>query len=73
MDASPSIETVYEAIHALYNQNTNPAEKQQASTWLNEMQKSVSTYTLLYCELYKIHYFSFVIGIRMENSRRITC
>lgn len=42
MEVSPSIETVYEAIYALYNQNTNPAEKQQASNWLNEMQKSVS-------------------------------
>jgi len=42
MEDSPSIETVYEAIYALYNQNTNPAEKQRASNWLNEMQKSVS-------------------------------
>ncbi|XP_026810121.1 transportin-3 [Rhopalosiphum maidis] len=41
MEDSPSIETVYEAIYALYNQNTNPAEKQRASNWLNEMQKSV--------------------------------
>jgi len=41
MEDSPNIETVYEAIYALYNQNTNLAEKQQASHWLNEMQKSV--------------------------------
>lgn len=56
MDASPSIETVYEAIHALYNQNTNPAEKQQASTWLNEMQKSVSIY-----KLYTVNFTKFII------------
>jgi len=41
MEDSPKIETVYEAIYALYNQNTDPVEKQQASNWLNEMQKSV--------------------------------
>lgn len=41
MEDSPSIETVYEAIFALYNQNTNAVEKQRASNWLNEMQKSV--------------------------------
>ncbi|XP_050524422.1 transportin-3 [Daktulosphaira vitifoliae] len=41
MEVSPPIETVYEAIYALYNQGNNPSEKQQASNWLNEMQKSV--------------------------------
>lgn len=47
MEDSPSIETVYEAIYALYNQNTNPTEKQRASNWLNEMQKSVCNVTTM--------------------------
>lgn len=69
MEDSPSIETVYEAIYALYNQNTNPAEKQRASNWLNEMQKSVCNVSFVREITNKLH--SFLIGICMEDSRRI--
>lgn len=48
MEDSPKIETVYEAIYALYSQNTNPAEKQRASNWLNEMQKSVCNASIVH-------------------------
>lgn len=41
MDQKPSIDIVFMAISALYN-NPNPAEKERASQWLNDLQKSVS-------------------------------
>lgn len=37
----PSMDTVYQAIDALYN-NPNTSEKEKASIWLGEIQKSVS-------------------------------
>lgn len=40
MDA-PSMDTVYQAISALYD-NPNANEKEKASKWLGEVQKSVS-------------------------------
>jgi transportin-3 len=41
MDSPPSLETVYQAVYLLYN-NPNPSEKERASQWLGELQKSVS-------------------------------
>ncbi|XP_013416764.1 transportin-3 [Lingula anatina] len=40
MDSAPSIETVLQAIHALYH-HPDPAGKEKASVWLGELQKSV--------------------------------
>lgn len=41
MDQAPPIETVYQAVNTLYN-NPNTSEKEKASQWLGELQKSVS-------------------------------
>lgn len=41
MDSPPSLDTVYQAVYSLYN-NPVPGEKEKASQWLGEMQKSVS-------------------------------
>ena len=41
MEASPSIENVYQVLNCLY-QSPDPAGKENASTWLGELQKSVS-------------------------------
>lgn len=46
MDASPSLETVYQAVYTLYH-NPDPAEKEKASQWLGELQKSVSILRLV--------------------------
>lgn len=46
MDSPPNLETVYQAVFSLYN-NTNPAEPGKASLWLGELQRSVSTRSLL--------------------------
>lgn len=43
---SPSLETVYQAIGALYD-NPNANEKEKASLWLADMQKSVSLFLIL--------------------------
>ncbi|XP_013777598.1 transportin-3-like [Limulus polyphemus] len=40
METAPSLETVYQAIHALYH-NPDPAGKEKASSWLGELQRSV--------------------------------
>ncbi|XP_001602761.1 transportin-3 [Nasonia vitripennis] len=40
MDSMPSLETVYQAVYSLYN-NPDTAEKERASQWLGELQKSV--------------------------------
>lgn len=75
MEDSPSIETVYEAIYALYNQNTNPAEKQQASNWLNEMQKSVCDQSAGYCSKTKnknYNFSYFAHHIRYTHGRLLT-
>lgn len=38
---NPSMDMIYQAIGALYD-NPNASEKEQASKWLGDMQKSVS-------------------------------
>lgn len=38
---TPSMDTVYQAISALYD-NPNASEKEKASNWLGDVQKSVS-------------------------------
>ncbi|XP_058793421.1 transportin-3 isoform X2 [Phymastichus coffea] len=40
MNSLPSIETVYQAVFSLYK-NPNPSEKERASQYLNDLQKSV--------------------------------
>ncbi|XP_014259711.1 transportin-3 [Cimex lectularius] len=40
MDNPPSLETVYQAVYTLHN-NPNSTEKEKASQWLGELQKSV--------------------------------
>lgn len=42
MDQKPSLDIVYMAISALYN-NPDTNEKERASQWLADLQKSVST------------------------------
>lgn len=42
MDQKPGLDIVYLAVSSLYN-NPNAAEKEKASQWLGELQKSVST------------------------------
>lgn len=43
--APPSIEDVCLAIHTLYH-NPDPREKERASNWLQEFQKSVHAWTV---------------------------
>lgn len=40
MNELPAIEVVYDALNALYH-NPDPASKERASQWLNELQRSV--------------------------------
>nr|CAD7573032.1 unnamed protein product [Timema californicum] len=40
MDSSPPLETVYQAVLALYH-NPDPSEKEKASLWLGDLQRSV--------------------------------
>lgn len=46
MDSSPSLDTVYQAVYTLYH-NPDPSEKEKASQWLGELQKSVSILSLV--------------------------
>lgn len=43
MDSLPPIETVYQAVFSLYN-NPDTSEKERASQYLNELQKSVNIF-----------------------------
>lgn len=43
MEQKPSLDIVYLAVSALYN-NPNASEKERASQWLGELQKSVSIF-----------------------------
>lgn len=46
---TPTIDTIYQAISALYD-NPNASEKEKASLWLGDMQKSVSIpLNIYYC------------------------
>lgn len=38
----PPLETVYQAVFALYR-NPDPGQKEKASLWLNDLQRSVSS------------------------------
>lgn len=49
---SPSMETIYQAISALYD-NPNTSEKEKASLWLGDVQKSVSMYLYVFYILNK--------------------
>ncbi|KAL1462654.1 hypothetical protein WDU94_014472 [Cyamophila willieti] len=40
MESQPSLETVYSAVHTLY-QNPDESEKEKASQWLQQLQKSI--------------------------------
>lgn len=44
----PSIETVYQAVYTLFK-DSNVTEKEKASLWLGEFQKSVSLTINLQC------------------------
>lgn len=41
MESMPPLETVYQAVFALYR-NPDPGQKEKASSWLNDLQRSVS-------------------------------
>lgn len=43
MDTAPTTEAVYQGVYAFYN-NTNAAEQEKASKWLEQLQNSVSTF-----------------------------
>ncbi|XP_055375731.1 transportin-3 [Condylostylus longicornis] len=45
MDAAPTTEVVYQGIFTLYN-NPNSKEKEKASKWLEEFQKSIYSWTI---------------------------
>lgn len=40
MNSPPELDTVYQAVYSLYN-NPDPTEKEKASAWLDQLQKSV--------------------------------
>ena len=42
MEAAPSLETVFQALQALYH-NPDVSGKEKASVWLGELQRSVRT------------------------------
>lgn len=42
MESMPPLETVYQAVFALYR-NPDTSEKEKASMWLNDLQRSVSS------------------------------
>lgn len=44
MDQPPNLEIVYLAVHTLYHDPTS-GEKEKASQWLGDLQKSVCTHT----------------------------
>ena len=46
MDAAPPLETVFQALSALY-QNPDITGKEKASVWLGELQRSVSLHVLI--------------------------
>lgn len=46
MDSQPTLETVVQALNALY-QNPDPVGKEKASLWLGELQKSVSNFFVI--------------------------
>lgn len=46
MNSPPELETVYQAVYTLYT-NPDPAEKEKASAWLGELQKSVSLFIII--------------------------
>lgn len=57
MDQPPNIEMVYLAVSTLYN-NPNTTEKEKASSWLGDLQKSVSRkhgYISIY--VYKLYFY----------------
>lgn len=41
MDTAPTTEAVYQGVYAFYN-NSNAAEQEKASKWLEQLQNSVS-------------------------------
>ena len=48
MDSEPSLETVHQALQALYN-NPDVSGKEKASVWLGELQRSVSVHLFYSC------------------------
>ena len=61
MNSEPSLETVYQALQALY-QNPDVSGKERASVWLGELQRSVSRGQLMNSNLVSdILAMSFVI------------
>lgn len=70
---APSIDTVYQAISALYETNPNAKnDKEKASTWLGDVQKSVSKafYPYIYLESYINHLYNSVILITHTYSNQ---
>ena len=56
MDSEPSLETVGQALHALYN-NPDVSGKEKASVWLGELQRSVSQFSCSFT-----HYCGFPVN-----------
>lgn len=66
MESKPSLDLVYAAVSALYN-NPNSTEKERASQWLGELQKSVS---FPLCSVFYIIFTTLLLGPCMDNCRR---
>lgn len=64
MNSSPPLDAVYQAVFTLYH-NPDPTEKEKASLWLGELQRSVSM-SFLYS------YINFCIYRSVDISGQIT-
>lgn len=53
MDSAPPVDTVAAAIHALYH-NPDAAEKERASMWLQEFQRSVISRSIDLSDSYEL-------------------
>jgi hypothetical protein len=53
MNSSPPLDAVYQAVFTLYH-NPDPTEKEKASLWLGELQRSVSI--VIFVLFHKITY-----------------
>lgn len=70
---APSIEMVYQAISALYD-NPNGEEKEKASIWLGDVQKSVSICFLIYfLDNYKCYKLFMLPGVTENPLIDLNC
>lgn len=68
MQTAPSLENVYEAVYTLFN-NQNSSEKEKASAWLDELQKSVRYIFAIFSSTNKL-IADKMTDVRVEYHRR---